>query len=583
MPDELRKNLIRAVESDDAAAIEAIIRDHPGLLNAPKARPAVTFARTPATAARLLHLGADVGAVSRWWAPGFYTRAVAPDVAQLLIDRGAEFTVHAAAGLGLVDRLTFLLDADPSLVHTKGGDGCTPLHFARDVETAKLLLSRGARVDARDDDHDSTPAQWLIGDAPDVVRLLLEHGAAVDIFLATALGDRELVQKLIDADPHCTAVRIGRDAEFPPLGQGRGGTIYQWTLAFNSYPHQIALLKGYADVFDFLYEKSDTTTRLLVSCVLARRAEAEEIAARNPGIVASLPAADLELPARYCWETNTNYDAVKLMLDVGFPVAHPERSHGYSPLHNAAWAGSADLVDLLIERGAPVDLVDPTYHATPLGFAIYDCTVEKRHPEGEFGRVAQSLIAAGSPWDPLDYPTGDARIDAVLEPHIRKRVEGAAMLGDEAAVTKLLGANPDSGELAKALAGAARGGHVELCRRLVAAGAPVNAAIGPHRYTPLMHAVSADSQAAITLLLEAGADIAAKSANGATILYLAIAGGASLDTIDLLLRSGAAGQIEIPNQFGYTALHLANERGRGEIVRRLRESILADHDPTRLG
>ena len=57
-------------------------------------------------------------------------------------------------------------------------------------------------------------------------------------------------------------------------------------------------------------------------------------------------------------ETNTNIDAVELMLDLGFPVAHPEQSHGYSALHNAAWSGSPDLVDMLIARGAPVDLVD---------------------------------------------------------------------------------------------------------------------------------------------------------------------------------------------------------------------------------
>ena len=107
--------------------------------------------------------------------------------------------------------------------------------------------------------------------------------------------------------------------------------------------------------------RSDTTTRFLVSCVLARRTEAEAIAARNPGLVAGLPDVDLELPARYCWETNSNYDAVKLMLDLGFPVAHPERSHGYTPLHNAAWEGRADIVELLLERGAPVDIVDPVY------------------------------------------------------------------------------------------------------------------------------------------------------------------------------------------------------------------------------
>jgi hypothetical protein len=320
-----------------------------------------------------------------------------------------------------------------------------------------------------------------------------------------------------------------------------------------------------------------------VSCVLARRAEAEAIVARNPGIVASLPDADLELPARYCWETNTNYEAVQLMLDLGFPVDHPERSHGYSPLHNAAWAGSADLVDLLIARGAPVDLVDPTYHATPLGFAIYDCTVEKRHPEGDFGRVVQSLLDAGSPWDVLDYPAGDARIDAVLEPRIRERVDGAAMLGEEAAVMKLLGADPGPGELVKALAGAAKGGQVELCRRLLAMGAPLNDGIGPQRLTPLMYAALAPSHEAVAFLLESGADIAATNANGSTVLYLAISNGAGLETVDLLLRSGAAGQIETANSFGYSALDIANERGRSEIVERLREGILADHDPTRLG
>ena len=61
-------------------------------------------------------------------------------------------------------------------------------------------------------------------------------------------------------------------------------------------------------------------------------------------------------------------------------------------------------MDLLITRGHPVDLVDPRYNATPLGFAIYDCTVEKRHPEGDFGRVVKSLIAAEGLWDNIKYP-----------------------------------------------------------------------------------------------------------------------------------------------------------------------------------
>jgi ankyrin repeat protein len=387
MPDQSFAILKPALESGDIASIDALIHDHPDLLEA----------------------------AAKKWAPGFDTRKVKPEAARFLVERGVELTPHAAAGLGLVDRLAGMLAADASVIDAKGGDGCTPLHFARDIATATLLLNHGARVDAGDEDHESTPAQWLIGDAPEVSRFLLERGATPDIFLAAALGDQVLAEKLIDTDPGCVAYRIGRAPEFPPLGnKGRGGTIYQWTLAFNSYAHQIALLKGHDSLFDFLFERSDTTTRLLVCCVLARRSEAEQIVARNPGLVLSLPDADLQLLARYCWETNTNYEAVRLMLDLGFPVAHPETTHGYTALHNAAWAGSADLVDLLIARGHPVDIRDPRYNATPLGFAIHDCTVEKRHPEGEFGRVVRSLIDAGSPWDPSICPTGDPQVDEAL-------------------------------------------------------------------------------------------------------------------------------------------------------------------------
>jgi Ankyrin repeats (many copies) len=333
--------------------------------------------------------------------------------------QSADQAVHEAARAGLTDKLAEMLFLDPSLINAKGMDARTPLHCAGTVAVAALLLDRGARIDARDEDHDSTPAQWRIGESPDVARFLVERGAKADIFLAAALGDKALAEKLVAEDRGCLAHRIGKPPEFPPVGhQGLGGTIYQWTLRFNSYPHQIALMKGHQAMFDFLYAESDTATRLLVSCVLARRAEAETIAKEHPEIVPGLPDVDRELVAKYCWETNTNYDAVKLMLDLGFPVAHPERSHGYTPLHNAAWAGSGDLVELLIAPGHPVDLRDPGYSATPLGWALHDCLVEKRHPEGEFARVVKALLEAGSPLESMEYPTGHAAVDDVLRAYI---------------------------------------------------------------------------------------------------------------------------------------------------------------------
>src|SRR5262249_33643603 len=93
--------------------------------------------------------------------------------------------------------------------------------------------------------------------------------------------------------------------------------------------------------------------------------------------------------------------------------------------------------------------------------------------------------------------------------------------GDEAAVTRLLGATPSDDALRGALAGAAKGGHVALCRRLIGMGAPVSGAIGRRQVTPLMCAAYSGSLPVVALLVESGADLQPKSAGGCTALDLA--------------------------------------------------------------
>jgi len=577
MTDTPRSQLKKAIVSDDRNEIVRLLEGSGELrdsLDDPMfewSKPPLAGARSIETAELLHRHGADYAKVGEWWAPGFFVRSVDPAVGRFLAEHGAQLTPHSAAGLGLTDELSAMLDADPAVIDAKGGDACTPLHFARDIPTAKLLIDRGARLDARDEDHDSTPAQWLIGDAPEVAKYLLERGATPDIFLAAALGDRALCERLIEANPAVLALRVGT-APFHPIGyQNLGGTILQWTLGFNSFAHQYAAAKGHDELVRYLFDESDAKTQFLAACVMAMRPEAEAIAAANPDLVGSLTDEDLELLARYCWETNANVEAVRLMLDVGFPIDHPETRHGWMPLHNAAWGGYGDLVDLLIERGHPLDLRDPGFGGTPIGWAIHCCCNEGRHPEGEYGRVVGALIDAGCPWDPPIYPTGDSRIDEAFEPRLRRRIDGAALLGDAEAVEGFLATTSAPATLTLALIGAAKGAHIAIVERLLAAGARINPE-PQGTWSPIHAAAASGSVETLELLISRGADVTALNGHGSTALHFAAATGNGLPVLRALLRHGAGKAINVVNRYKQTPLDVSIEAGNEEAAEWLREN-----------
>ena len=125
--------------------------------------------------------------------------------------------VFDAAAVADVERLRKLLDADPSLATAFSGDGFTALHFPAffgGLEPARLLLERGADVDARGRGWmTGTPLNSAAsGRHSDVARLLLDAGADPDerqasgwtpLHSAAHNGDLELVGLLLarGADP----------------------------------------------------------------------------------------------------------------------------------------------------------------------------------------------------------------------------------------------------------------------------------------------------------------------------------------------------------------------------------------------
>ena len=70
------------------------------------------------------------------------------ELIQFLITQGAPMDIYAACVLGLTDKVTEFLDADPSLVNTKNkqSHSKTPIVFASEQpEIIALLKSRGAK------------------------------------------------------------------------------------------------------------------------------------------------------------------------------------------------------------------------------------------------------------------------------------------------------------------------------------------------------------------------------------------------------------------------------------------------------
>ena len=356
-------------------------------------RPVMRAAKNLPLLDLLLAHGADINLKSAWWAGGFgiLESDLTPEDAAPLIARGATVDVWAAAHLGMFDRLRGLVAGDPSLVHARGGDGKTPLHYARSVEMARYLVEHGADVNARDVDHESTPAQYLVRDAPDVVRYLIEKGATVDIFMAVALRDRQLVDQCLKEDPAALDARIneGRfrvrhDGAHPAtpeaIGDGRGD-IYRWVLGHYMTPIEVASHLGYSDIVEQLLSHASPAQRLLAACAAADRAAAERLIAEHPGIVSRLTDRERRLIAdRAYWNDAA---AVALMVDLGFDTRAVGHDNG-DALHWASFLGNAEMVRALLARDPAIGVRDAGYGATPLGWCLYGSLFGEKKKSGDF-------------------------------------------------------------------------------------------------------------------------------------------------------------------------------------------------------
>ena len=139
------------------------------------------------------------------------------DLAELIATKKKALDIFEATALGRLDRLKQCLRDDPSAINSRSKDGFTALHFAcffGQPDAAHLLIEGGAAVDAVAANptqvmplHSAASSRNL-----EAARLLLERGAPVNarqqagwvpIHAAAQNGDRPMVELLLEhgADP----------------------------------------------------------------------------------------------------------------------------------------------------------------------------------------------------------------------------------------------------------------------------------------------------------------------------------------------------------------------------------------------
>ena len=356
------------------------------------------------TATALLDAGADPN--SGFWSTGEY--------------REFETALYGAAGVAHHAELTRLLlarGADPNdnetFYHTPETYDNGALKVL--VESGKMRPDLLAGMLLRKADwHDYEGIKYLLEQGADPNRITIWGYTALH---QTLRRDNQLrnIELMLDhgADPAIkTVTKIA--SQFPPVNGQRSAV-------------SIAAHRGRGDVLEAMEHRGiamdfSGVDRLIAACARNDAAALRAIAASEPQLIKELLAEGGRLLAEFAGTNNA--EGVRMLLDLGVNVAslyegdpYFDIAKGSTALHAAAWKAWPKTVKLLIERGAPVNAEDAKGR-TALMLAVKACVdsywTNRRSPES-----VEALLKAGASVGGVDFPSGYAEVDALLQSYGR--------------------------------------------------------------------------------------------------------------------------------------------------------------------
>jgi ankyrin repeat protein len=401
-----------AAEADDIERVRKFLDDDSTLLERGDGAGGTPLHRAVLGSARrvielLLDHGANIHAVHSvarggrggWWAQDLQAIDLAMwgsntyawpkrdfQTARLLLARGAACDLTIAAALGDLQRVTALLDEDPSRIREKRANGERPLSAAVEFgheAIARLLLARGA---------DPT---WS------------ERGGkkGTALHAAARAGNRELVELLLahGADPNgnvdCAgnAIFAAKTPELRALLKPLGGPLDPYDLVWMDQDDEVirrvtedpsSAQRGCGGVFtavctrgkrELLMRLLDAGIRVppvLTACrgYLLENTEMLRILL-DSGMNPDLPnwqrqtfLHDLCRGGKR-GQTGKQLALAAILLDAGASINAREEEYGSTPLGWAARTNMPDMVEFLLALGALTNLPDDEPWATPLAWA----------------------------------------------------------------------------------------------------------------------------------------------------------------------------------------------------------------------
>ena len=300
-----------------------------------------------------------------------HSRAAHPDVARLLLARGATYDLPTAAALGDMARVTVILDQEPSRIAEARPNGRRALsaaaNFGHDV-IVRLLLTRGADPTWADADdsprgaalhaaagagnrsmvelllkHGADPNGFVdsAGNAvcaartPKLRRLLISHGGRLDPYDLVWLREDDEVMRCVTENPD--SANAGCGGVFTAVVTRRNRKLMMRLLDAGIRVHPVA-----GGCHSYLLEQPDMLR------VLLRRGGLDPNYPTAEGVTLLHELSNRDIRGR---TMRLRTKCAAILLEAGAGIS-PRDQHGETPLMWARRHDLSDMVEFLIRCGA---------------------------------------------------------------------------------------------------------------------------------------------------------------------------------------------------------------------------------------